>query len=705
MPVVTSEWGKLMNTMEALGAGPNLSPKGETPGLNLGADAEALALFASLFAMMQTQQQNGATAGPVSQAKPQSIENKPLLPAAAMLMAELAPKAPMGDRQLPLADMLVNNPETGEGEPGDTAGLLKLLLAAHDIAAPDHQPMMPATASDDNVTAAAPTRTATEMLTSAIEILKSLEAGATPSGPIKETPDQISTPPAPAMVLQADPNFIGPMPAVAVPPAQSAPAVVMLADQDFVGPMPAAAVPPTQSAPAVVMLADPDFVGPMPAITPPATLLEYAVILPAEPDFIGPMPVIKSASTVKTADASYAALNDVGPAPAGSRLAAPVTKTTESVPNMATIGAASVTATQIETSPETARLSASAAGPSTVPNSSSTPAPPNAPSQGPAHSAVHGPNPDLHPEPEQLVKSGLPKRSTSEKGADKDDGFISRRAGKVTAGKDMNEKMAIQQKAAEIQAKGARMMSKANDLLQGSAASASTSVQALAQQTAVTSQAGNMMSSASASDITQNVAVGAAGGQSGGQSGSQQPGQHLTDGGMARGTADRTLLHRLNIDNAGWSESLVKRLTADLRSGVQNVRIILEPRQLGRLNVELGLRNGQASIRIAAETQEAAKLLSGARGQLGQMLESAGLRLAGFQATGSQAGDTGLDTGQGSQGRGGEEASDNAGRNNAGRDKDFSNKMASESDDKAKDLADGDAALREGETAVLSILA
>ena len=29
------------------------------------------------------------------------------------------------------------------------------------------------------------------------------------------------------------------------------------------------------------------------------------------------------------------------------------------------------------------------------------------------------------------------------------------------------------------------------------------------------------------------------------------------------------------------------------------------------------------------------------------MLESAGLRLAGFQATGSQAGDTGLDTGQG----------------------------------------------------------
>ena len=228
----------LMNTMEALGAGPNLSPKGETPGLNLGADAETLALFASLFAMMQTPQQDDATAGPAPQAQPQSEETKPLLPAAAMLMAELAPTAPAGDRQVPLADLLANDPETGEGEPGDTAGLLKLLLAAHDIAAPDHQPVMPAAASDDNITAAAPTRTATEMLTGAIEILKSLEVGATPSGPIEETPDQIGTPPAPAMVLQADPDFIGPMPAVAVPPTQSALAMVMLADPDFVGPMP-----------------------------------------------------------------------------------------------------------------------------------------------------------------------------------------------------------------------------------------------------------------------------------------------------------------------------------------------------------------------------------------------------------------------------------------------------------------------------------
>ncbi len=707
----------LMNTMEALGASPNLSPKGETPGLSLGADAETLALFASLFAMMQAPQQGATSAGPVTQAQLQSEENKPLPPAATMPMAELVPTAPAGDRQMPLADLPANHTETGEVKPDDAAGLLRLLLVAHDIAAPDHHPVMPAATSDDNITAEAPTRTATEMLTGAIEILKSLEAGATSSGPIEDIPDQIATPRVPAMVLQADPDFIGPMPAVTVPPVQSAPAVVMLADTDFVDLMEEAPSSVELRMPAMVLKADPDFIGPMPVETPTGPAAAEAVKAVAAPsaDFIGPMPVIASASTGKTADASNAALNGAGPEPTATHTAAmgpaessssvTTTKTAESVQHLAKSSAASAAATKIEGTPVTTGLATGTASPSTVPNSGAIPVP----NHGPTHGVVPGPNPYLHVEPEQLVKPDPPQRSASEEGAEKDEEFVSRRADVVTAGKDNGEKAARQQKVAEIQSKGARVISKANDLSQGSAASASASIQVLAQRTAVTSQAGNIISSGSASDIAQNVTAGTAGGQSGGhsggQSGSQQSAQQLADGGMARGTADRTLLHRLNTDSAGWSETMVKRLTADLRSGVQNVRIILEPRQLGRLNVELGLRNGQASIRIAAETQEAAQLLSGARGQLGQMLESAGLRLTGFQATGSLAGDTGLDNGQGSQGRGGEGASDNTGRNNAGRDKDFSNKMTNALSDSADDLADGDATLREGETAVLSILA
>ena len=88
-----------MNTMEALGTGQTLSPKGEAPGLNLGADAETLALFASLFAMMQTPQPGSVEGGETfadSQAlhmQPGSEDGKPPLPAAAMLMAGLEPAA------------------------------------------------------------------------------------------------------------------------------------------------------------------------------------------------------------------------------------------------------------------------------------------------------------------------------------------------------------------------------------------------------------------------------------------------------------------------------------------------------------------------------------------------------------------------------------------------------------------------------------
>ena len=103
----------------------------------------------------------------------------------------------------------------------------------------------------------------------------------------------------------------------------------------------------------------------------------------------------------------------------------------------------------------------------------------------------------------------------------------------------------------------------------------------------------------------------AIGGQSDGQTSGQSAGQRFNgqsqsnstpEAGTSGGSADRTLLHRLNTEDATWSQTMVKRLISDLRSGVQQVRIILEPQHLGRLNVQLGLRDGGASIRVAAST-------------------------------------------------------------------------------------------------------
>ena len=608
----------LMNTMEALGAGQSLSPKGEAPGLNLGADAETLALFASLFAMMQTPQPGSADNAEIkagsqaTQMQPGSEDGKPPLPAAAMLMAELAPAAEIADKT-----MLPG--EAGAGE-GDAAALLKLLLAAQDIAAPDHQPTTAAPDNDAGINPVAPARTATEMLTGAIEILKALETAPQLQAPdMAPAADDLPEEPAPMVLASPSPEFVGPMPAVTTQTISSAPAVVVLADPDFIGLLPEAESSVALPLSAVVLHADPDFIGPMPTaiqtIAAAPAVVTTTIAAPS-PDFVGPMPAIRS------------------------------------ILNAA------------------------------------------------------------HNSPDATIP--VPDTAMDDTGQTKDEGFVRQRADMFAAGKGMTEKTAEQKMAADMQA--TRMAAMRAGAETSQASSTSTSASGLAQQMAA-SLSGQASSGQDTAQAAANTAANTAGGQGGtssgghsggqpgGQPGGQQSAQQMADGGLARGTADRTLLHRLNTDNAGWSETMVKRLSADLRSGVQKVRIILEPRQLGRLNVELGVRDGRASIRIAAETQEAARLLSGARGQLGQMLENAGMRLASFQATGSQAGDAGLDNGQGSQGRGGEGAGDQDARNNAGRNQEFSNKVMSVLDEHADDKADGDDLLRDGETAVLSILA
>ena len=603
-----------MNTMEALGTGLALSPKDSAPGLNLGADSETLALFASLFAMMQAPQADAPETG-TADVDPQTLPHtkETLLPAAAMLMAGLSPAPEMVDPGAMTGQMPSGEAGSDGEAAGDAAGLLKLLLASQDIAAPDQLSAGLTSQKESDGEAVVPVRTATEMLTGAIEILKALEADPSSDAPVAA--DDV-LPDAPRILVMVPPSseFIGPMPAVAPSTSLPAPAVTLSAAPEFIGPMPAVTQVVTQTA----------AVAPAPA----------AMVAPPSSEFVGPMPAITAA----------------------------------------------------------------AAAPVHVPNAD--------PRVGSGHN--HAVLLD------KAVTSDPSQPGVEEDGAAGDDGFVHRRTEFMASPRARQDLAAGQQKAAELSAMRQRVMSAATDTSQGTAspASTSTSAQMLAQQVATSQGAGSTLA-ASGADGAQSALAGTTGGQAGAHSGGQQGGQaggqqsaaqQMADGGQARGPADRTLLHRLNTDSAGWSQTMVKRLTADLRAGVQNVRIILEPQKLGRLNVELGLRNGKASIRIAAETNEAARLLSGARGQLGQMLESAGMRLASFQTSGAQA-DAGLDGGQGSQGRGGEGAGDQADRNNAGRKQEFSNKIGTALDDTADDTVTGDDALRDGETAVLSILA
>ena len=215
-------------------------------------------------------------------------------------------------------------------------------------------------------------------------------------------------------------------------------------------------------------------------------------------------------------------------------------------------------------------------------------------------------------------------------------------------------------------------------------------------------------STATAAQMAAGGSASSGGGNShGGQSGGQQG---TADGGdmpAARDTAGKMMVHRLNTDQRGWGGMLVRQLETGMQNGTQALRIILEPGNLGKLNVDLYFREGGAAIRMAAETDEAARLLSGSRHHLSQMLEVAGMRLASLQTVTSSTADAGADSQNGNHNHA---QQDSSGKNGSGN-QSFANKMRDASQDTdAKDTAldngpVGTARPQGQETAVISILA
>ena len=607
-----------MTILDSLGSQVAAVKAGEDPQLKLAPDAEALALFAGLFAMLQPHKEPGAPEGAAGQALgdpipspdgqmiPAAIHKSTsvALPAAARLMLEGAPATDTPPDQ------------TGTAE---TASLAQLLIAAKSLSEDADLPPasgVPA-APDVETETATDLTTAKAILARAIEILDDIDSGpvemaASPAEPPLAVPTLID----PTDAGKPAVNDVGPTLHDAVPgidSSVSAPVTRVMTvpgpSEDFVGPMPAAPVPVSS------------------LTTMPAQL----VTQPApSADFVGPMPL------------------------------------------------------------------------------------------HPVPLAGHGGSGQVQPVPGQpgIWHSGIDGLATGESLPAVKGGLDP----KLATGIDMDQ---IRMRRHMVGPDGPRAVPGTTGSKVDPASMSSVTVRELrahadqATLAAGQSSAGNGPSGASSSGQSSSgtsasaQTIAATGGQAGGQSGGQhQPGQgggQSTSQGFAdaaaasRDLADRTMLHRLNTANAGWSETMIKRLTSDLRSGVQTVRIILEPRHLGRLNVDLGLRNGKASIRIAAETAEAAKLLGSARGQLGQMLEQSGMRLASFQTSASGQ-DAAMDGGGGQQGY----AQSDANGKNSGRDQGFSNKLNS-ADGNIRQVDDSldeqDVAPRAGETAVLSVLA
>ena len=692
-------------------------------------DAETLALFAGLFALMQQTRSPDPSGGTSATADGQTVATPETaapelavmnLPAADRLMPEkqATAEATMSIMTAPLADMAGDGGKPGEGGDQDhgAARLTRLLLAAGNLI---DSPILPSAdgqntkmapeinasagmadvagtgttaASDVAGQPAAPSdlanipSAAAILLTKAANLMEKIEVTpADAAGEVKHhrggrygadvshlaelmsairsnlmpidsdvRPDttassEVGRPAGDNFVLSAHADFVGPMPKIMVlehgadQPVE--PQIAAKSDQ-FIGPMPqlaAAAIP-------AIMVAAPDqLVGPMPKLTPvamPAAAGQMPVsfsLAAPNPRFVGPMPLVTS---VNSEQRPMRALQ-VTPAQATPAQAIPAQGTPSLPGQAATIPTAALEAVQDMSSGE------------------------------------------LPAEERDVVMRSRTMTTESKMKTD----WLAPADTDRTLARKMAIDAAQTTRTAVTPADMERLIDNVSPPRSaGDGASTSSS-------TPSTATAAQMAAGGSASSGGGN----SHGGQSGGQQGTADGG----DMPAARDTAGKMMVHRLNTDQRGWGGMLVRQLETGMQNGTQALRIILEPGNLGKLNVDLYFREGGAAIRMAAETDEAARLLSGSRHHLSQMLEGAGMRLASLQTVTSSTADAGADSQNGNHNHA---QQDSSGKNGSGN-QSFANKMRDASQDTdAKDTAldngpVGTARPQGQETAVISILA
>ncbi|MAY32962.1 MAG: flagellar hook-length control protein FliK [Rhodovulum sp.] len=97
-------------------------------------------------------------------------------------------------------------------------------------------------------------------------------------------------------------------------------------------------------------------------------------------------------------------------------------------------------------------------------------------------------------------------------------------------------------------------------------------------------------------------------------------------------TADARVEAPLDMTSPTWTDSLIEDIQMQAADGAEQIDMTLTPERLGRLQIQIEMRDGAANIRIITETAEAARLLNDAQGRLSEMMERAGMDLAGHTA-------------------------------------------------------------------------
>jgi len=138
----------------------------------------------------------------------------------------------------------------------------------------------------------------------------------------------------------------------------------------------------------------------------------------------------------------------------------------------------------------------------------------------------------------------------------------------------------------------------------------------------------SMASAQSAASVAPTSSASDMGGQSG-QNNSAQSGINTTMG-LDQGRDGRLL--RLSVSDQGWHERLVRQISTG-RSGSSNERItvMLQPRNLGRMTLNISVANNTTHVHIVTSTPEAAALMQDAEARLQQVFDQNGMKLGQFQ--------------------------------------------------------------------------
>ena len=97
-------------------------------------------------------------------------------------------------------------------------------------------------------------------------------------------------------------------------------------------------------------------------------------------------------------------------------------------------------------------------------------------------------------------------------------------------------------------------------------------------------------------------------------------------------SADARVEAPLDMTSPTWTDSLIEDIQMQAADGAEQIDMTLTPERLGRLQIQIEMRDGAANIRIITETAEAARLFNDAQGRLSEMMERAGMDLAGHTA-------------------------------------------------------------------------